>query len=326
MTALPLSGEIDSSCLVEIVLPTLLLEPFRISGTLVTIWIIRTNEEIVMAQWTIAGVQMDCEIANVAGNLQAVRRGLHQAADKGARLVVFPECALTGYCFSSKDEAMPHAQALPGPASETFAEDCRQRDVFAVVGMLERGERGELFNSCMLVGPAGYIGRYRKIHLPCLGIDRFTTPGNEPFAVHDLGGLRIGINICYDGTFPESARVLTLLGADLVVLPTNWPTGALGTIPLAQARALENHVYYAAVNRIGEERGFQFVGRSRLIDCDANLLAEAGPDAPEIIVADIDPEIARRKRVIKIPGEHEVDRVADRRPEMYEPICRRLLH
>jgi predicted amidohydrolase len=174
----------------------------------------------------------------------------------------------------------------------------------------------------MLVGPAGYLAGYRKIHLPYLGIDRFTTPGNRPFAVHDLGGLRVGMNICYDGSFPESARVLTVLGADLVVLPTNWPTGALSTVPLAQARALENHIYYAAVNRIGEERGFRFIGMSRLIDCDGALLAEASPDRDDIILAEIDPAIARCKRVVKIPGEHEIDRVRDRRPEMYEPLCR----
>jgi predicted amidohydrolase len=275
-----------------------------------------------MSEWTIAGVQMDCRLGDMTGNLGQVRRGLHQAADKGARLIVFPECALTGYCFTSNEEALPLAQSLPGPASEALAEQCRRRNVFVIAGLLERGERGELFNSCMLIGPAGFIASYRKIHLPCLGIDRFTTPGNRPFAAHDLGGLRVGMNICYDGSFPESSRVLTLLGADLVVLPTNWPTGAMATIPLAQARALENHIYYAAVNRIGEERGFRFIGRSRLIDCDGNLLAEASPDSAEVILASIEPEMARRKRVIKIPGQHEVDRVGDRRPEMYEPLCR----
>jgi predicted amidohydrolase len=275
-----------------------------------------------MSSWTIAGVQMDCRFGDVAANLAAVRRGLHQAADRGARLIVFPECALTGYCFRSKDEASPHAEALPGPASDALAADCRARDVFAIVGLLERGPAGELFNACLLVGPGGLIGGYRKIHLPYLGVDRFTTPGDRPFAVHDLGGLRVGINICYDGSFPESARVLTLLGADLVVLPTNWPTGALSTVPLTEARALENTIYYAAVNRVGEERGFRFIGRSRIIGPDGGLLTEAGADAEEIILATIDPARARAKRVVKVPGEHEVDRVGDRRPEMYGPLVK----
>jgi predicted amidohydrolase len=275
-----------------------------------------------MSTWKIAGVQMDCRLGEMPANLKVVRQELHRAADLGVRLIVFPECALTGYGFSSKEEALPHAQPLPGPATEMLARDCRQRGVFVIAGLVELADNGALFNSCLLVGPQGYIGSYRKIHLPFMGVDRFATPGDRPFAVHDLGGLLVGINICYDGSFPESARVLTVLGADLVVLPTNWPTGALGTIPLSQARALENHIFYAAVNRVGEERGFRFIGRSRLVDCEGRLLAEGRTDEPDLIVAEIDPLVARQKRVVKVPGEHEVDRVGDRRPEMYGPLCR----
>jgi predicted amidohydrolase len=274
-----------------------------------------------MSTWKVAAVQMDCRLGDVSHNLDAVRAGLRRAADLGARLVIFPECALTGYAFESLDEARPLAQPLPGPASEVLAADCRARDLFAVVGLLERGPGGELFNACLLVGPQGLVAGYRKIHLPFLGVDRFVAPGDRPFAVHDLGGLRVGMNICYDGGFPESARVLTLLGADLVVLPTNWPPGALPAVRhLVQARALENHIYYAAVNRVGEERGFRFIGLSRLVDCNGELLNEAG-DGAEVLVADIDPAVARDKRMVKIPGKYELDRVKDRRPEMYGPLC-----
>jgi predicted amidohydrolase len=273
-----------------------------------------------MPTWNIAAVQMDCRLGQPELNLDRVRRGLREAAGRGAGLVVFPECALTGYCFTSKEEALPFAQPLPGPAADTLAADCTDLGVFAVVGLLEVSEKAELFNSCLIVGPGGYLGSYRKIHLPFLGIDRFTTPGDRPFAVQDLDGLRLGVNICYDGGFPESSRCLTLLGADLVVLPTNWPTGALAAVKLTHARALENHLYYLAVNRVGEERGFRFIGQSRIIDPDGELLAEAGGDGEEILLAAIDPERARKKRVIKIPGEHEVDRVGDRRPEMYGPL------
>src|SRR5262249_33693261 len=161
-----------------------------------------------------------------------------------------------------------------------------------------------LFNACALVGPHGVAGSYRKIHLPCLGVDRFVTPGDRPFAVHDLGGLRIGINICYDGSFPEAGRVLTLLGADLVVLPTNWPPGAAKTAEyLVPARALENHIYYLAVNRVGEERGFRFIGGSRLAGCNGDLLARA-QEGEEILYAEIDPLQARQKRIIHIPGQY----------------------
>jgi predicted amidohydrolase len=274
-----------------------------------------------MAAWKIAAVQMDCRFGDKEHNLAAVQKQLHHAARQDARLVVFPECVLTGYCYTSKAEAAPHAEPIPGRSSELLSAECRRLGVWSVVGLLELDEAtGELFNACVLLGPNGQMRGYRKIHLPFLGVDRFTTPGNRPFAVHDLGGLRVGMTICYDGSFPESSRILALLGADLVVLPTNWPTGA-SACALVAARALENHIYYAAVNRVGDERGFHFLGQSRIVDCSGALLAMSNSDTEEILYATIDPEEARRKRVVKIPGEYEVDRIGDRRPEMYGPLC-----
>jgi predicted amidohydrolase len=274
-----------------------------------------------MPTWKVTGVQMNCRLGEKAVNLALMLRRLREAAGAGARLTVFPECALTGYGFASKEEAWPYAEPVPGPAVEAMAAACRTLGTWAVFGLLERDEGGRLFNACALVGPGGLAGAYRKLHLPYLGVDRFSTPGDRPFAVHDLGGLRLGMNICYDGSFPESARVLALLGADLVVLPTNWPTGALGTVKhLVQARALENHVYYLAVNRVGEERGFRYLGLSRAIDYLGEILAASAGDEEAILYAEVDPEKARDKRVVIVPGQHEVNRIADRRPEMYGPL------
>jgi 5-aminopentanamidase len=273
-----------------------------------------------MATWKIAGVQMDCRLGDKRRNLDVIRSRLREAAGQGAHLVVFPECSLTGYAFDSKEEAWPHAEPVPGPSTEALAADCRELGAWAVVGMLERDAADRLFNAAVLVGLAGVTASYRKIHLPFLGVDRFATPGDRPFAVHDLGGLRVGLNICYDGSFPESSRVLNLLGADLVLLPTNWPTGATATAQcIPQVRAMENHIYYAAVNRCGEERGFRFIGRSQVIACDGATLAAAG-EGEAVVYAEIDPAWARDKRVVKIPGKYEIDRVGDRRPEMYGPL------
>jgi predicted amidohydrolase len=270
-----------------------------------------------MSTWTLAAVQMDCRLADVAHNLAAIRARLREAAGRGARLVVFPECILSGYCFTSKDEARTAAQPLPGPATEALAADCRALGVWAVVGQLE-SDGDKLYNAAALIGPTGFIAGYRKAHLPCLGVDRFTDRGDRPFAVHDLGGLRVGMTICYDGSFPEASRVLALAGADLIVLPTNWPPEAEGTARyLISARALENRVYYAAVNRVGEERGWRFIGLSRVADVTGKLLAASEDASETILYAEIDPARARQKRIVNVPGEYEIDRVRDRRPDLY---------
>src|SRR5947209_8060038 len=115
-----------------------------------------------MPRWKIAAVQMDCTFADKATNLAAIRARLAAAAQNGAQLVIFPECALTGYCFESKAEALPFAEPIPGPSTQALADDCRRLNVYAVVGLLEAvGER--LFNACALIGPAGVIASYRKI-------------------------------------------------------------------------------------------------------------------------------------------------------------------
>jgi predicted amidohydrolase len=277
--------------------------------------------ESIMPTWKIACVQMDCRFADKERNLDRIRRGLMEAAMNGARLIVFPECALTGYAFNSKAEAWPVAEPVPGPSTEALAADCQRLGVWTVVGGLERVETtGDLFNIALLIGPKGPPAAYRKVHLPFLGVDRFTTPGDRPFAVHDLGGLRLGMTICYDGSFPEAARCLMLLGADLVVLPTNWPTGAAVTVKyLVQARALENQIFYAACNRIGTEHGIEFIGQSRIVDVNGELLA-ATNEGESILCAQIEPERARQKHLVKIPGLYELHRTAHRRPEMYSAL------
>jgi predicted amidohydrolase len=268
----------------------------------------------------IAAVQMEPTLGDVAGNLEKIKQRLVEATGAGARLVVFPECALTGYCFSSREEAIEFAEPSPGKSLTALAIECALRKSYAVVGFLER-DGNRLYNSCALVGSGGVVGTYRKVHLPYVGVDRFLDAGDRPFAVNDAGGLRIGMHICYDGSFSEPGRILSLLGADLLVLPTNWPQGMeSGAEHLIPARALENTVYALAANRIGEERSYRFIGRSSIADPTGKILAFGSPDQEEILYADIDPSIARRKQLVRRPGEHEVNRIADRRPHFYGPL------
>jgi predicted amidohydrolase len=271
--------------------------------------------------WTVAGVQMNCALGDTAANRAAILANLRRAADRGAKLVVFPECVLCGYGFDSREQARAAAEPLPGPTTDAVAAACAELGVWAVFGLLEAAPGGKLYNASALVGPSGFVAGYRKLHLPCLGADRFTDPGDRPLAVHDLGGLKVGMNICFDGSFPESARVLTLLGADLVVLPTNWTTHARKMASIVSAaRGWENHIYYLAVNRVGEESGFTYIGLSSAADHRGDVLHWAAEGAEEIFTVEVDPAAARQKHVVTCAGTYEIDRVNWRRPELYGPL------
>ncbi|GAJ18427.1 unnamed protein product, partial [marine sediment metagenome] len=131
-------------------------------------------------------------------------------------------------------------ETIPGPSTDELAICCRELGVHVIAGLLEV-DADKCFNTAVLVGPRGLVGKYRKIHLPFLGIDRFIDHGNQPFRVYQTPIGNIGMHICYDCNFPESARVMTLLGADILALPTNWPEGREKVAKhVILARAYEN--------------------------------------------------------------------------------------
>jgi len=269
---------------------------------------------------TIAAVQMNPRLGRLDLNRAVILERLSEAAGQGAELVIFPECALPGYGFSSRAEGLAHAVALDGPEITQIALACQRLGCHAIFGLLEHSA-GKLYNACALVGPGGLVASYRKVHLPYLGIDMFVDPGDRPYAVHEATGIKIGMHICYDGGFPEVPRVLSLLGADLLALPTNWPTHAeCAAEHMIPTRAMENVVYVAAVNRVGEESGFRFIGRSSIVDPSGKVLASANATDECILYAEIDVAIARRKKLVRVPGRHEIDRFADRRPAFYGPL------
>ncbi|WP_437201392.1 carbon-nitrogen hydrolase family protein [Planctomicrobium sp. SH664] len=265
----------------------------------------------------IAVVQMDVRLGDLPHNLQRMLASLHTARANGAELTIFPECALTGYCFDSLEQGRPFAQAVPGPATQQFQQVLAEIGGYALFGLLE--ENGSsVYNAAALVGGEGLVANYRKVHLPGLGIDRFASEGTEPFAVHEILGVKVGIAICYDSAFPEMIRALALQGADLIALPTNFPTGADGMVDhVLRTRALENKVYFAGCNRVGEEAGFRFIGGSQIVGPSGQLLTEKAGVEETVLYAEIDPALSRDKWVGRPPIEKAVHRFLDRRPEFY---------
>jgi predicted amidohydrolase len=265
----------------------------------------------------VAVAQIEPRLGEKERNLEACLARLEEAAAAGAELLVLPECAIPGYMFDSAAEAMPFAEEIPGPSTDVLADACRRLGIHVVCGLLERESEGEqLYNAAAFVGPEGLIGSYRKTHLPVLGVDRFTVPG-DVLPVFDTALGRVGIEICYDLRFPEATRTLALAGADIVAHPTAFPVEArIQTELITVARAAENRVYLLTANRVGKERSGEFCGWSQIVDPYGVRLAEADATEEVLLVADIDVERARDKDYI-IPGEYELYLFGDRRPELY---------
>ncbi|MGI9472070.1 MAG: carbon-nitrogen hydrolase family protein [Rubripirellula sp.] len=268
----------------------------------------------------LACVQSDVTFADVPANLRRVLRWIEAAGERGADLVVMPECMLCGYAFDSREDALPHAIEITDPLFDQLAAAAEKHDLCLSLGFLE-SSNGRIFNASALVGPKGVIGHYRKIHLPHLGIDRFVDRGDIPYEVHTAGEAKVGLAICYDSSFPEPMRLLALEGADVIALGTNWPNGASRTAEVVPpARSMENHLYFVAANRVGEENGFGFCGCSSICGPDGVVLTSTTSDEEQILFAEADLQLARNKRIERVPGKHVIHRFNDRRPEFYSDL------
>lgn len=268
----------------------------------------------------LCAVQIAPELGRGAANAVRIAEQAREAGREGAELVVLPEAALTGYVFEGYEEAREGAVTADGPELATLAEAASGAGLWIVCGAIER-DGDALYNTAFVLGPDGSRGRFRKVHTLCLGADRFTRPG-DGFRVFDLPFGRVGLHICYDGSFPESARVLRVLGAQLLLLPTNWPRLELKR-ELVRVRAYENRAFYVAVNRVGEERGVRFEGGSCAADPGGALLLDAGAEEGRFALR-LDLGAADETREVVEPGAYELDLVQDRRPERYEPLVRPL--
>ncbi|MEM2228437.1 MAG: carbon-nitrogen hydrolase family protein [Candidatus Bathyarchaeia archaeon] len=268
----------------------------------------------------VAAAQINPALMKKEENLCKIVRFIEEATSKkNAKLIVFPECSLTGYVLNF-NEIKEVAEFIPGESTEKIEEICNQLNVWVIVGLIEKTSKS-YYNTAVLIGPEGIKGKYRKTHLPYQGVDRFISKGDNFIEPIDTPIGRFGLAICYDIFFPETARVLTLMNTELLVVLTNWAEGVEFYVNyLIQTRAIENHVNLIAVNRVGEERGFKFYGKSMIIDCFGKVLAKANKNE-EIIAAEVDLNEAYNKHIIRIPGVWEVNCIKDRRPELYKVIC-----
>ncbi len=262
--------------------------------------------------------QLAPRIGDFPANRERTVRAIAEAIGAGADVVVLPELVTSGYVFESTDEA---AAVAITPGHEVFAEwaaEAARGPAVVVGGFCEQGDDGLLYNSAAVVDGSGVLGVYRKTHL----WDReklYFQPGGKAPRVFDTVFGRIGVLVCYDLEFPELTRLLALAGAELIVVPTNWPLvdRPVGERPpevqIAMAAARVNRVFIACCDRIGTERGQEWTAGTTVIDEAGWPIATQTEEGPAR--AEIDLALARDKRLTDL-----CDALGDRRPELYGPL------
>jgi predicted amidohydrolase len=266
----------------------------------------------------VASVQMDVKYGDRDHNVGRVVQSVRDLAVQGVDIAVFPECCLAGYCVEFESE-LPDIGISKNSYCLTAIQSVVDETGLVVVFGFAECDGTVYYNSAALMQPHAPVNFYRKTHLPELGYDRFVTKGGD-LPVFETKYGKVGILICFDIRFPEATRILALKGIDVLLLPTNWPTGAdISADLLAVARAAENKIFIVTSNRVGIERGFEFIGKSKLISPMGEILAGAG-NGEEILIADLEFSLSRNKRNVTVPGKHETTIFDSRRPELYGPI------
>ena len=234
--------------------------------------------------------------------------------DADLDLLVLPEFFATGYQFTSTDEVAELSEPIPdGNTTMALLDLSREKGIYIVAGLPEK-DGDKFYNSAVLTGPEGLIGVYRKTHL-FFEERLYFIPGDTGFKVWNTPIGRIGIMICFDWFFPESARSLALLGAEVIAHPSNL---VLPFCPDAMpVRCLENGVYAITANRTGTEeredgKALTFIGKSEIVSPKAEILVRAGEKEDALMIVEIDPSLASDKKLNPFN-----DILKDRRPEKY---------
>ncbi len=264
----------------------------------------------------LALAQFSCKREDKKANLQKIEELTLKAKQQGVDLVIFPEMSLTGYVV--KDQIYEVAETIPGPSVQKIEALAKKTGMHIIFGMPEVSEKTQatIYNTAVLVGPKGFIGKYHKMYLPTHSVfeeKRYFRPGYEPAAFDtELG--KIGLTICYDVFFPEVFRLTRLAGAQLIVCISASPAVRRGYFEvLTAARAIENTAFLAYVNLTGVEDGLQFWGGSRLVSPTGDVLAKAKYDEEDFVICQVDYHDLRT-------AETFIPTLRDLRPELFEQL------
>lgn len=260
---------------------------------------------------TVATVQFEPTLFEKERNITRLLALCEQAARAGAKLIVTPEMGTTGYCWFDRAEVAGQVESVPGPTTERFAALAREHGCWIVIGMPEVDADDIYFNSAVLIGPDGVVGTHRKSH-PYISEPKWSAAGDLGHQVFETPIGRIGLLICMDIHFVETARLMAVQGADVICHISNW-LAERTPAPYWISRAFENGFYVIEANRWGLERTVQFSGGSCVIEPDGSIAAVIdGGDG--FALAQMDLAKARARTVLGEPV------FTQRRPELYREL------
>jgi len=279
----------------------------------------------------VAAVQMGSKLGAKEENLKKIIKWSRKAAEKRADLICFPELSVTGYW--NNDDVYNVAEEVPGESTEKIAEISEELGVFICAGIAEK-DNGVVYNAQFLVGPEGYIGKYRKTHMPD-GEYPFYSVGYQ-IPVFNLEKCKVGISICYDNRHPELPRILALKGAEVILMPHAWKCRKIENergfhwetaeereekiMRFIPSRAYDNRVFVVYVDQAGAvSEDIRFPGKSLILNPEGRIIAESCGDGEQILFAILRGKELEEARSLKAGRSHFTFRL--RRPELYRPLC-----
>ena len=271
----------------------------------------------------IAAAQINCPVGKLADNLTKHREYARRAAEGGARIICFPETSLSGYP-TTDGVPLELAQPLRGQLGQAVADLSAETGIQILAGFIERDASGVLYNTQLVADSGRLVGAYRKTHVGCSEIHRFSH-GDE-FLLFSCGQTTCAIQICYDMHYPEMSRILALRGAEVIFAPYASPDPCTEAGRLAKrerwlkyqpARAFDNSVYVVAVNQVGHNGSIEFPGTTLVYSPFGDIIAEARPRVEDLLVVDLSAAALDEKRRDALQFF-----TYTRRPELYGELAR----
>lgn len=258
-----------------------------------------------MKNVTIASVQMDCRLGDKKYNIKKSLKIL-ETISKDSDIVCFPEFFTTGYSLDLIDKDFYHlAETIPGETTEIFSREAKKRNI-AIIGVIVEKDSNNadiLYDTAFVIDRNGKLaGKYRKTHIYTNEHKYFNA--GEKVPVFDLSGVKIGIAICFDHAFPQLFTMMALQGAQVIFIPSVVPVKYEYLLELrSRARAQDNQVFIAAVNRVGREGDVTYCGLSQIINPRGEVIAKSSPDKEECIIEklnlDLIPDERKREPNLK---------------------------